>query len=513
MRSSLLLSILLGCCQTIPLFAQKDYSTYYQEMNPAFGRDLSPKEQISLLEGFLETALHRQDTIPIIHGYMYLANAYYLQSELEMSLNYLLEAEQLAERQNNKLLLGRIYHKKGGMYTTLLNYPKAVELFNNALEFSGAAKDSQYLAITYEQLGAVHGYQEKFELANQYYELAIPLVEQYGDDYQLAATFANYGIVLSDLGQSEGAIEYYQKAIELNKKTDDLYQSVPCSQNLALEYQKIDKLADALNLYYHCLNLNLENGWNEFLIYNYRGLASVHQALGHLDSALYYQKAYHNLNDSIIGAEVQTKIGSLEAEVELKEKELQVLQQKEAVEAQRQKTRKIVVVALFLLSFAAMGLWILILQKRKNELRLREHRESLIQLTKILQAKNSELRDLKVAPNDHRNVDGEAGDGEDQPVINPYDIKILTPDDWLSFKELFEKSYPGFLLHFRSAYPDMSEAEERLFLLLKLNLTSREIANTLGIQPDSVKKARTRLRKRLDLESTASLKEFIYKFN
>ena len=43
------------------------------------------------------------------------------------------------------------------------------------------------------------------------------------------------------------------------------------------------------------------------------------------------------------------------------------------------------------------------------------------------------------------------------------------------------------------------EAEERLFLFIKLNLTSQEAAAMLRISVDGVKKTRNRLRKRLGL--------------
>ncbi len=513
MRLFLLAGILLWCSQTFSLVAQEDYSQYYREMNPAHGTDLSPREKLPMLKDFLDNALRNQDTTPIIHGNMYLADAYYLQSEFSLGMNYLLEAEKYAAHQKNDLLLGRIHHKKATTYTVLHNYDEAVEVFERALNHSSAAQDSQYLALTYEQLGAVYDYQKKYELANQHYEIAIPLVEKHGDKSQLAATFANYGIVLSDQGQTEEAIKYYKKAIELSKKNEDWRRSVPCTQNLALEYRLMNRFEEALDLYYYCLNLNLKKGWNEFLIYNYKGLAATHEAMGNLDSALFYQRAYHTINDSIIGGEVQSKISELESEVVLQKKELEVFQHKEAAAAQQRKTQNIIFGALLLLIAAMTGIGILIRQKRRTAAQLRENRKNLLRLTKILQEKNAELRNHKSC----EVGDGHSQDSLDAPqeatFIDPYETRILTQDDWMYFKELFEKSFPGFLLKFRSSYPEMSEAEERLFLLLKLNMTSREIANTLGIQPESVKKTRSRLRKRLELESSRSLKEFVQHYN
>ena len=80
------------------------------------------------------------------------------------------------------------------------------------------------------------------------------------------------------------------------------------------------------------------------------------------------------------------------------------------------------------------------------------------------------------------------------------------------FKIYFEKVYPDYLLRLRNAYPSLTEAEERLFLFIKLKLTNKEASAILGISADSVKKTRTRLRKRLVLTDKADLDEFVRVF-
>ena len=45
--------------------------------------------------------------------------------------------------------------------------------------------------------------------------------------------------------------------------------------------------------------------------------------------------------------------------------------------------------------------------------------------------------------------------------------------------------------------------------LLKMNLTSKEIANILNISNDGIKKARYRLRKKLNLSTEESLQEIV----
>lgn len=51
-----------------------------------------------------------------------------------------------------------------------------------------------------------------------------------------------------------------------------------------------------------------------------------------------------------------------------------------------------------------------------------------------------------------------------------------------------------------AAYPVLTEYDLRLCVMLKANLSTKEIATLLNITPDSVKKAKHRLRKKLKVE-------------
>ncbi|MCB0469322.1 MAG: helix-turn-helix transcriptional regulator, partial [Flavobacteriaceae bacterium] len=59
------------------------------------------------------------------------------------------------------------------------------------------------------------------------------------------------------------------------------------------------------------------------------------------------------------------------------------------------------------------------------------------------------------------------------------------------------------------ASSELSPAELRLCMLLRLNLSSKEIASILRITPDSVRIARYRLRKKLTINTKDDLQTFI----
>ncbi len=82
-------------------------------------------------------------------------------------------------------------------------------------------------------------------------------------------------------------------------------------------------------------------------------------------------------------------------------------------------------------------------------------------------------------------------------------------DSWNSFKTYFINVYPMFFKRLIQLSPDISPAEMRLAAFLRLNLSSKEIASLVFIAPESVKTARNRLRKKLNLSPEENLNTFL----
>jgi DNA-binding CsgD family transcriptional regulator len=86
---------------------------------------------------------------------------------------------------------------------------------------------------------------------------------------------------------------------------------------------------------------------------------------------------------------------------------------------------------------------------------------------------------------------------------------ILTEEDWLKFKTLFEKIYPGFFTKLKEQVSDITLAEQRMAALTRLHLTTKQMAAVLGISPNSVIKAKQRLRQRFNFQTDFHVEEFL----
>ncbi|MBK5283909.1 MAG: hypothetical protein JJE25_00770 [Bacteroidia bacterium] len=91
-------------------------------------------------------------------------------------------------------------------------------------------------------------------------------------------------------------------------------------------------------------------------------------------------------------------------------------------------------------------------------------------------------------------------------------LKILTTDDWDKFQMNYNKVFPDIIKHIARTFGDLTEAELRMFLLIKLGISTRETSFVLGISQESVRKTRYRMRKKLNIDEQADLDEFVKYF-
>jgi DNA-binding CsgD family transcriptional regulator len=96
---------------------------------------------------------------------------------------------------------------------------------------------------------------------------------------------------------------------------------------------------------------------------------------------------------------------------------------------------------------------------------------------------------------------------EDIQYLKEYNL--TQKEHWATFKNSFAKIYPDFEKNISNKIGTVSGAELRLMMLTKLGLSNKEIAQTLLISPDSVKKGKYRLYKKIGINSAAELNEFL----
>ncbi|HOY38526.1 MAG: response regulator [Bacteroidales bacterium] len=86
----------------------------------------------------------------------------------------------------------------------------------------------------------------------------------------------------------------------------------------------------------------------------------------------------------------------------------------------------------------------------------------------------------------------------------------LHTDSWKQLEDHFNSVNPDFQNALVSKHPNLTPSEIKLATLLRLNLSTKHIAGILYLSADSVRVARTRLRRKLNLKPEANLTAYIF---
>ena len=89
--------------------------------------------------------------------------------------------------------------------------------------------------------------------------------------------------------------------------------------------------------------------------------------------------------------------------------------------------------------------------------------------------------------------------------------KSVDKNEWQGFLLAFEQVHQDFFSALKSECDSLTPNDLRLCALLRMNMSSKEIATMLGISADSVRVARHRVRKKLDIPHEEKLIDHLIK--
>lgn len=122
----------------------------------------------------------------------------------------------------------------------------------------------------------------------------------------------------------------------------------------------------------------------------------------------------------------------------------------------------------------------------------------------------SEIKSRLVATTKAKEIDKYQKDVKS--ILGEIDKNIEHDTDWEQFEFHFDLVHGDFSSRIRQAYPTLSPQDMKIAAYLRMNLSTKEIAQLLNISLRGVEKARYRLRKKLELERQINLTEYILNF-
>ena len=460
---------------------------------------------------------------------------YYEVGQFDKALGNYSKALTISEQLSDEMTCANIHPNIGLVYKELENFEKALLHLNASLKIeekngniSGKAKSFTNIGVCYFEMG-------NMDSSLVYHQRAMPLYKKLGELKGVSQSLINIGSIYSKRNDFTAAGTYFEQALRMKRELKEKQGEAIVLIHLGGIRLKEDRLREAVG----CLDLAYELS-SRLKSLKYQAvsaflLAQVYEKLHDESKAMRFYKIYVASNDSLMREKANHKLTNIQVSFETRDKQKKIAElEKKGLANSRKKllavTGGIVVmlVALF---------WFLRQRKKHAEEKLvineklaretsrqrtlsrekealaselDEHRSSLLAYTRTLMERNEQLGMLQEKLNKTKVT------GENEERIGELNAlsrsRIVTDDDWEEFKVRYNKVFPGFMFRMKEKHPAITPAELRLAALIRLKLSSREIAAVLGISADSVKKARQRLRKKLHLETEIGLEEALVNF-
>ncbi len=417
-------------------------------------------------------------------------------------------------KEKSYISLVRIYGKIGNIEKS--NY------YNGLLEeIHLKEQDSLKLATDWNNYAVNYKKSKQYDQALRYYKKSIPIYEKLERHKSLALSYNNLGNLYRAKDSMEVAENYFLQAKQSAETANFKKELSVALHNLGLirnHYEDYDK---ALDYFKASEKISKEIKNSLLLISTYIGLANAYEGQRDYKNAFGYAAKRIKLKDSLFERQSIDKINELEVRYQSEIKEQQITLQENEIALLEQEA-KLNGLQRTLLG-TGLGLSVIVLglafygfrQRSKRNALAREKVESELAFKRKeltthalhLAKKNEVLESIKekaqLLKHDHHGSNGY------QKLIQTIDFDLQSDNNWENFARYFEQVHKDFNKHVKQRFPEVTPNELRLMALLKMNLSSKEIANILNISQEGIKKARYRLRKKLDIASEDSLQDLI----
>lgn len=446
----------------------------------------------------------------------------------EKSLEYHYLSLHLYEQLKDSAHINRVQIEIAIDYYYQKEYNKAIALLLSCEAYYKRQEDLHTVAEVYSILSSCFYNLNDFSRSADYARSSLDIRRKLGSAKDIAESLNNLSLPLMEQGQWNEASEYLKESLILMKQAGDKRQLPIISQNLASCLWENGDIPQAETILKDVIAEAKQTGQKDAVANAYKKLSDLNKRQGNADSALYYFKFHKRWSDSLYNDEKIKTISTLNVAYETAKKE-QIIQQLEA-KSRLEQTKKTLylLLSIFIAIAAISAVLLLISRNRANKLLIEKvslelaasekelllNKKELHTFTNRLLAKNKSIEELerKLHQSTEKNpsIDSSL---QDKQISALFQLKILTEDDWTEFKMRFDKVYPGYINKLRAQYPELAPGDQRQFLLIKLNIETKECANMLGISIDSIKKNRYRLKKKFNLSEKESLDEFVRNFS
>ncbi|TLX72979.1 hypothetical protein E9993_16050 [Labilibacter sediminis] len=144
-------------------------------------------------------------------------------------------------------------------------------------------------------------------------------------------------------------------------------------------------------------------------------------------------------------------------------------------------------------------------KQREDQKSLSMRNEQLLQYTEIISHKNEFLNKVKSGLEAMRN-------SEAQRWANMINDEVNNEKKEFLFHKLFSEIHQDFIARLSEKYPSLTSNDIRILSFIRTNLDKKEVCNLMNISSRSLDTSRSRIKKKLNLDTAIDLNQFIRDF-
>lgn len=448
-------------------------------------------------------------------------------------------AIQITEETGNLKLMSSYYSSMGMVLLNRKDPEKALAYFRETLAIKKLIDDQRGISNTltcigrsYEELGAL-------DSSLIYHHQALKIRSDLKMDRAIASSEYCIGGIHIKMGKYAKAEESLQIALNNFSMLEEKTGIIITNLRLAVARNRQGK-PDACALAENALEMAEKIDNPNLISHAFKILSDINYHNHNYQASYEFSNRHKHLQDSLFDAEKERMLTEIEEKFqsELKDNEIALLKEKTRI----QQNNNILLIVLSLVLLVVVFLLIFMFRykstafKRQQKLREQENiihtqesklieKENLI-LQAQLESKNREMASkalemLRV--NDTISIIIEKlgslnskinkSPEESKSIKNIiYELEHQTKQNiWNEFDKIFKNIHSGFYDKLLEICPDLTATEIKIAALLKLNLTTKEIAAITFKSDGGIKTTRYRLRKKLNLSSDENLVPFLMK--
>ena len=460
------------------------YQTSLAEIHKRIGRlfQTSGNYATSLDHCFKRLDIQKKlgDREEIAGTYLSIAGLYKSKKVPETCIDYSKKSLAIFTELNDDRGIAQCYNYIGIAYRLQEKMLKAIEQYQLALNRAERLNDTLLIVQTFQNIGIAYKSLKEYDKARESLLMAKELSERIKNDYNLANTFLTLAVIEYEQKNYHKAIQYSDEGIERLGSGKSLIRTLKLYKTKAKSLNRLGQYAEAFKI------LDKAN--------------KIKGKLDREDNSLNLARVEFNYL-----YESKRIADSIEHQKQLEINELKIKDQ-EAQTAKVTAQRTALIIGVLFISLIGLFIYRIYRQNRKD---LAYKKRDLERLAIKIKRESKWVNALKTL---NKNLDNNDSEEAQQQVD---DLLREMKDDLLFDKkqQLLAQNVNIISDEFRAkllnAHPDLVETEVELCELIRLNSSSVEIAQIRNISQESARKARYRLKKKLQLEKDDSIVDYL----